>query len=73
MREDTLLGASLAEALENPESRLLAQRAKPTCAPGPQKGPEDGRVPYIVRESDGELVYALFRVPDPAKELEQDE
>ena len=76
MTTGTLIGLSLQAALDRADSRSAADRAQLTQAPpGPKKQAGDGpaRVPYIVREKDGGLVYALFRVPDPAKEHTQNE
>ena len=76
MSTGTLVGLALETALERADSRSAAEKAALTRAPsGRQNGAQDGpaRVPYIVREKDGGLVYALFRVPDPAKEHTQNE
>ena len=78
MTEETLVGLPLKEARERLRSAGQAERTvvytAPPRAPGAGR-PEDtqSRIPCVVRETDGGLVCALFRVPDPSKEQQKDE
>ena len=78
MTEQTLVGLPLEEARERLKRAGLPERAEAMTAPPRPSGlgrPEDTQplVPYVVGETDGRLVCALFRTPDPSKEQPKDE
>ena len=77
MTDQTLVGLPLEEAEERLKSKGQTEPAVVfTAAPRTSAAgrPEEAqpRSPYVVREKDGGLVCALFRVPDPSKEQSQD-
>ena len=78
MTDQTLVGLPLEEARERLKSSGQPEPAVTFTAPPRPSGsgrPEDTQplVPYVVRETDGRLVCALFRTPDPSKEQPKDE
>ena len=78
MTPSTLVGLPLAEAGERLKQNGQPEPAVAFTAPPRLSGagrPEDTQplVPYVVRETDGRLVCALFRTPDPSKEQPKDE
>ena len=78
MTVSTLVGLPLAEARERLRQNGQPEPAVTFTAPPRPAGlgrPEDTQplVPYVVRETDGRLVCALFRTPDPSKEQPKDE
>ena len=78
MTEQTLVGLPLEEARERLKRAGMPERGEAFTAPPRPSGAgraEEGQScePYVVREGDGGLVWALFRVPDPSKEQAQHE
>ena len=67
MTEQPLTGFPLETALERMGGKTRAVLTVPPARKAPAEA-EAQRVPYAVRVRDGEVVYALFRIPDPAKE-----
>ena len=78
MTDQTLVGLPLEEARERLKCSGQPEPAVTFTAPPRPSGlgrPEDMQplVPYVVRETDGRLVCALFKTPDPSKEQPKDE